>query len=386
MKIGHYIFGLDEASGGVSRAIYDLVLLSASAGQEVTLITGSGSEYPEDWSRTAQTVRVVEVNPPSGPLQLLDGGSLGRISDLLGDFDVLHLHGLWRPSTSQVAHRAQRRGTPYVLTPHGMLDVWPMKQHGLRKRVYYQLLERRNLARAAIVHCTARAEMEQSRRWIGHDRIVTIPYAVDLSPYRELPPAELFRSRHPEIDERPAVLFLSRLHPKKGPEVLLEAVGQLRRRGVDCQLWLAGVGEPSYARRLKALADRHVPDARFLGLVTGDEKLSLYRTADLLALPTHQENFGLVLPESLACGTPVVTTRGTDIWRELERSGGVEIVERESGAFCDAIARLLEDRQKRLEMGRVGRAWVFDWLDPKTVTARWESMYQSVASGGAATP
>lgn len=385
MKIGHYIFGLDEASGGVSRAIYDLVRLLASAGQDVTLITGSDSQFPEDWSRTANSVRVVGVDPPSGPLQLLDGGSLDRISDLLGDFDVLHLHGLWRPSASQVARRARRRGTPYVLTPHGMLDVWSMRHHGLRKRVYYPLLERRNLVRADIVHCTARAEMEQSRRWIGHDRIVTIPYAVDLSPYRELPPAELFRSRHPEIDERPAVLFLSRLHPKKGVEVLIEAVGRLADRGIDCQLWVAGTGEASYVRRLKVLAKRRVPEAHFLGLVTGNEKLSIYQAADLLAIPTHQENFGLVFTESLACGTPVVTTRGTDIWRELEGSGGAKIVERSPEAFSDAMALLLEDRHAAREMGQVARRWVFDWLDPEAITARWQSMYRSVVSGGAAT-
>lgn len=380
MKVAHYFFRLDEASGGVSRAIYDLVRLLAGAEHEVTLITGADSRFPEDWRHTAQSVRVVDVNSPSGPLQLLGRGALDRISSFLGNVDVLHLHGLWRPSSYQVAHRARRQGTPYVLTPHGTLDVWSMRHHGLRKRVYYHLLERRNLARAAIVHCTASAEMEQSRRWIGHDRIETIPYAVDLAPYRELPPVDLFLSRHPEIDERPAVLFLSRLHPKKGVEILLKAVSRLTDRGVDCQLWLAGAGEASYVRRLKVLAKRYVPEARFFGLVTGNEKLSLYRAADVLALPTHQENFGLVLPESLACGTPVVTTRGTDIWRELQGSGGVHIVDRTPAAFADALAHLLENRQAAKAMGEAGRRWVFEWLEPQNVLARWQRMYRTIVS------
>ena len=379
MKIGHYFFRLDEASGGVSRAIYDLVRL-VSREHEVTLITGEDSRFPDDWSTIAQSVRLVGVTPPSGPLQLLDSSSLDRISQVLETLDILHLHGLWRPSASQVARRARKLGTPYILTPHGTLDVWSMRHHGLRKRIYYQLFERRNLAGAAVVHCTADAEVEQSRRWIGHDRIVTLPYAVDLSPYRDLPSPDLFRSHYSCTDEKPAVLFLSRLHPKKGVEVLLEAMGRLADRGKDCQLWLAGVGETSYVERMKALAEHRVPQARFLELVTGDEKLSLYRAADLMALPTHQENFGLVLPESLACGTPVVTTRGTDIWREIEASGGAQIVERTPQAFCDAIADLLDDRRKASEMGRRGRDWVFDWLDPETIIRRWQTMYRQVVS------
>jgi glycosyltransferase involved in cell wall biosynthesis len=134
-------------------------------------------------------------------------------------------------------------------------------------------------------------------------------------------------------------------------------------------------------KKLRALADSlNLGDAcRFLGMVTGAAKQSLYQAADVFALPTSQENFGLVYTESLACGTPIVATRGTDIWRDLERSGGAVIADPSPEAFADAIAELAADRKRRAEMGRRGRAFVFAWLNPDKVAAEFEALYAEAA-------
>lgn len=387
MKIAHYFFRVNEASGGVSRAIYDLVGLSAEVGHEVVLMTAADSQFPRSWENAGgRQAEVVRLCPPSPALQLLDADGLQTVADVLRDADVLHLHGLWRPSSSQVARLAREMDKPYVLTIHGTLDDWAMRRSALRKRIYYRLFEHRNLAGASLVHCTAEEELRQSRRWIPHDRVTTVPYAVDLSPYRQLPAPSLFRESHPELDDRPSVLFLSRLHPKKGAEILIEAIHLLKQQGLACQLWLAGSGEPAYVRRLRKLCRQLVPDARFLGLVTGEEKLALYQCADVFALPTHQENFALVLPEALACGTPVVTTRGTDIWRELTQSGGVEVVDNSPPAFAGALAGLLRDRDMSRAMGEAGRRWIFEWLDPGRIITRFEGLYRTAAQSRKGSP
>ena len=158
----------------------------------------------------------------------------------------------------------------------------------------------------------------------------------------------------------PIVLFLSRIHPKKGGETLIRAVAQVRSGGRPCSLVFAGTGEDAYVGSLRALAAELGLEGavRFVGLVRGAEKLSLYQAAAVLAIPTHQEDFGLVFPESLACGTPVVTTRGVDIWPELESSGGAVIVDRTPGAFAEAIGGLVADadRARARASGRVGAA------------------------------
>ncbi len=114
--------------------------------------------------------------------------------------------------------------------------------------------------------------------------------------------------------------------------------------------------------------------------MSGHEKLSLYQASDVFVLPTYQENWGFVLIESLACGTPLVTTRGVDIWSELESSGGAVIVDAEPGALATTIRSLLEDDGRRQEMGSRGRSWVLRTLHTDRVIDRYEALYRSLAT------
>jgi glycosyltransferase involved in cell wall biosynthesis len=170
------------------------------------------------------------------------------------------------------------------------------------------------------------------------------------------------------------------VHPKKGVERLLGAAGALRRRGIDCDVIVAGPGENDYLARLSELAaseglrDR----VQFAGMVRGAEKLAVYQSADLFVLPTSQENFGLVLLEALACGTPVVTTKGVDIWKELE-GAGASIVEALPERLAEAIEALLKDRAALQALGRRGRRWVFDRYEPRKLASEYEAFYRGVA-------
>ena len=122
-------------------------------------------------------------------------------------------------------------------------------------------------------------------------------------------------------------------------------------------------------------------EVRFVGPVAGETKRSLFQRADVFALPTHQENFGIVFTESLACETPVITTRGVDIWPELEASGGASIVDRTPEAFADAIAEIVGTEGRSARMGASGRRWVMDYLDVSRITDRFLEVYGSVAAG-----
>jgi glycosyltransferase involved in cell wall biosynthesis len=290
------------------------------------------------------------------------------------------MHTPWESTNPQLAKVARGAGIPYIVSVHGMLDDWCMNQRRWKKRIYHALAARRLLEQTAFVHCTASAELEQARRWFPRGKGRVVPLVFDLEPFKALPGPDLARSRYYTLSSRgPKVLFLSRLHPKKGVELLIDAVSGLRKEGADLTLTIAGTGESEYVATLKQRATKLGDRVEFLGMVSGQDKLSVYQAADVLVIPTSQENFGFVFPEALACGTPVVTTKGVDIWPELQTSGGAVIVEPEPRKISAALRKLFMDPAALKDMGAMGRRWVFQELDGARVVERYEALYAEAA-------
>ncbi len=384
MKVVHVELTMRLADGGVVVAVMDLCREFAARGHSVTLLACDDTDVPDAWCAGAPgSPRLLRLEPPSLPIGLFSPGQLRAARDAIAGADVLHLHGAWTPSNVQFAAIARRAGVPYVVSIHGMLDDWCMAQKRLKKSLHLALAGRRTLERAGAVHCTAAAELEQSRKRFPRARAAVIPLFLDLEPFSDPPGPEEARAAFDSLaNEGPHVLFLSRLHPKKGLELLIDAANLLRTRGRACTLTVAGSGDPAYERSLRErvrsldLDDR----VRFVGFVGGRLKISLLRACDLFVLPSSQENFGYVLFEAMAAGTPVVASRLIDTWPELVESGGAAVVDRDPGAIADAITTLLDDPGRRAAMGSAGRAWVTRNLNPDAVIARFESLYAELAS------
>lgn len=384
MRIVHYLQRIDLEEGGVVRAVLDMGALQASASRDVTILTHDAPDAPEAWHAGHPGLPHLKiVPPPARPLGLFSGAQLRDLEPVLKSAEVLHLHACWTNANNQLARMATRLGVPYVLSMHGMLDDWCMAQKTPKKRLYLAITGRRTLEQAAFVHSTAEAELSQSKKWFPKGRGRIVPLVFDLEPYKNLPGAAIADAHFGpggtgDIEPgKPVVLFLSRVHPKKGLEHLIGATALLKDRGVACRTLIAGTGDDDYLARMKTLAaQRGVgDDVRFLGMVTGELKTSLFERADVFALPTSQENWGFVLTEALACETPVVTTKAVDIWPELEESGGAVLADQSETAFADAIRALLDDDDRRARMGAAGRAWILENLDPGAVADRYESMY-----------
>ncbi|MAE66224.1 MAG: hypothetical protein CMJ18_18290 [Phycisphaeraceae bacterium] len=388
MNIVHYQHVMNLSAGGTTRTTTDVGTILNERGHEVTVITYDDTDVPDSWRQgDPGQPRVVRIDPPRPPLGRFARSTMKQVEPLVAEADVLHLHAPWDPPNPQFAAVARRTGTPYVLSLHGMLDEYSMRQRGLKKKLYMALVGRKLLERAACVHCDNETEAEQSHPWFPRGRTMVIPVILDLDLFEELPGPELARLSFDDLpdaseaDADAVVLFLSRVQEKKGIEVLIDATERLRDRDVRCRVIVAGDAEvPGYDAQLMAdIARRGLDDRiRFVGLVGGPKKLSLYEAADVFALPTRQESFGIVFAESLACRTPVITTRGVHIWPQLEESGGALIVERTADAFADAIVTLLEaGPPRRREMGEMGRAWVFEYLGMDRVAGLYETLYRN---------
>tara|TARA_Y100000589_G_scaffold27325_3_gene22823 strand:+ start:8293 stop:9450 length:1158 start_codon:yes stop_codon:yes gene_type:complete len=379
LRILHYVPTTRFSVGGTVRAAMDICSVLARRGHHVTWLTADATDVPEDWNEhTDGTPCAVEL-APLRRLGRLDRTSLDRAAPLVARADVVHIHALWCTSNPQIAALARSAGTPWVVSIHGMLDDWSMAVRGLKKRIYLQTVIRSMMNGAAAILATATEEKRQAAKWLPRDADV-IPLVMDMAPYEELPGPGLARERFGGGDA-PVVLFLSRIHEKKSIETLIDATTRLKDRGVDVRLLIAGTGDDAYLSAMQNRASQQgVTDrVEFLGMVVGDLKLSLYEMADLFALPTQQENFGLVYPEAMLCGTPVLTTRGTDIWRELEEAG-MSIVDRSPDAFADGIQRLLQERDALPRIGESGAVYVRKWLDPDGIARQYEALYRGTVA------
>ena len=391
LHVVHYLRDLWLELGGVTRTVLDLSLLLSQSGARVTLLTGDDRDAPPAWRSTpghdpwhAGLPRVVSGIGDPVNRRRLRAEEAKRAADVLAAADLLHLHTPWAGENIDLARVARRLGKPYILTPHGMLDDWSMNQHGLKKRLYLALRGRRLLRGAAAIHTTAEAERQQAMRWVSGGRGVVIPCAFDLSPFRRLPGPDLAFDRWPVLrDEVPVLLYLGRLHAKKGPGVVIDVAAALHHWGIPVHAVIAGPGDDAFARGLPIQArDRGVGErVLFTGLVTGDLKLLLLERADLFVLPTQQENFGMALVEAMAAGTPVVTTRGVDTWRELE-AGGALLAEPEPSALAAACRAALADPVALRERGEAGRRHVTQWLDERTIADAYLDLYHSAARSG----
>jgi glycosyltransferase involved in cell wall biosynthesis len=269
----------------------------------------------------------------------------------VADYDVLHVHAPFSYPTWPACAFARRMRVPYLYRTLGTLDPWSLRQKAWKKRPYYQLVEKRNLYGAHAVHVTSRPEREAiAALGVPRDKIALIPLGIDpasrLGPRPEAPPLRL--------------LFIGRLHPKKGIPLLLEALSQLRATGIDAVLDVAGSGDEAYARVLAGEVQRLAlgPAVRFVGFVTGEAKEQLLGSAHVFVLPAYDENFGISVAEAMAYGVPVVVSEAVGIAEDVNEARAGRICATGDAAALAGAVKELMDPEERAACGRRGVALV----------------------------
>ena len=311
MKVLHVVSSIHRSGGGPSRSVQGLAAAECRAGVEAGVFTFRRGDGP--WVDGISFVHSGE-----------------DVDSELVEFkpDIVHLHGLWNFDLHRTAVVCRRWGIPYVVAPRGMLEPWSLRQKWLKKRVARFLYQDRDLRRAAALHATAESEAEQFRRLGFRNRVIVSPNGVNV-PSRPIS-SDVSRLSSPGEPISRRVLFVSRMHPKKGVLELVEAWGMVSGTETHGHGWqvelvytVSGELEREYEQKVKArvkelgLEDEII----FTGALNDDEKWGAYGRADLFVLPTHSENFGIVVAEALWAGVPVITTKGTP-WSELSDPSG----------------------------------------------------------------
>jgi glycosyltransferase involved in cell wall biosynthesis len=253
---------------------------------------------------------------------------LGR---LVREADIVHVHSHWTFPVWWGCWCARRAGKKLVMSPQGCLDPVRLRHSAWKKRLV-GWMDRYFLRRADAIHVTSEAEKGWVERWMeklktesgtrkrkgGWGPVVVIPNGVEAAAFAGIGDREAISRRWPECRGKRVALFLSRIHPLKGLGMLIDAWAEIPHAG--WQLLVVGADEAGHEAEIKARVERRglTGAVTFGGPRYGDEKVAVMQAADLFVLPTHSENFGIVVAEALACGVPVITTKGTP-WGELEK-------------------------------------------------------------------
>lgn len=294
-------------------------------------------------------------------------------------YDLAHIHALFSPVSSAAAAIARTQRLPYILRPLGTLDPADLQKKRRLKQFYATLLERPNLAGAAAMHFTSDQEAKVSERFGVVTRDCVIPLGVELPIVGET--ADI-RAEFNIPSNRPLLLFMSRIDPKKGLDLLLPALEQLAAAGEQFHWVIAGANpqDPRYEQSIyssiqtSSLADR----TTWTGFVTGSRKIQLLQAADLFVLPSYYENFGIAVAEAMAAGVPVLISDQVHIWPQIQQAEAGWISTCQIEALTKQLRIALHHRPERIRRGGNAKAYAKQYYSWNAVAQQVVTLYESV--------
>jgi glycosyltransferase involved in cell wall biosynthesis len=371
MRILHVISSLDPAGGGPPSVLWRLAAAQAALGHDVTAV---GARAPDrdgvvEASRVGvvggDRVSVLKADRPPGRVAAALGSRVVDAVRAAPTPDIVHMHGVWDVPLLRTARWCRARGVPYVVRPAGMLDVWTLRQRAAKKKIALALAYRRMLDRAGAIHALNAHERDTVADLGFASPIEVIPNGVFLEEIeRPGDPAD-FRAEHPALGDRPYALFLSRLHFKKGLDILAEAWARVAPEFPEHRLVLVGPREDDSIDDFRARVERagvagSVVEA---GAVYGALKPAAFRGAECFVLPSRQEGFSVAITEALALGVPAVVSRDCHFPEISEVGAGVE-TSLDPEDVAGALRRVLADEGFRRRASEAGRTLVrerFTW-------------------------
>jgi len=369
MKVFHIISSIDKKGGGTSTY---LQLLGNSLCKKIELgIVSIDSDEKLALDNAIETHFLKTTFPF---IQAYSSALLKTLKTV--SCDIFHGNGLWQYPTHLMVLTAKKRQIPYIISPHGMLEPWALNQGRLKKEIILRLFQKSDVAKANCIHATAEMEAENLHKLGFKNPIAVIPNGIDINdfPLKEFAP-----------NNKKTLLFLSRIHPKKGIELLIEAWSTLDKNiKTGWCVEIAGNGTIEYIAQLQQLiaSKNLLAEIKIIGSQFGPHKLATYHRADLFVLPTYSENFGIVVAEALACGVPVITTKGAP-WDDLiaTNSGWWIDIGVEPLRIALEEALTLSEYQ-RIEMGKNGRKLVENKYSVEAVAEQMIQLYQWILKKG----
>jgi glycosyltransferase involved in cell wall biosynthesis len=388
MKVLQIVPSISLIYGGPSQMVIGLSSALALQGVEVTILTtnsnGDVGQPPLDVPLKKPILEngYQVIYFPCSPFRRYKF-SLGLLNWLAKEaehYDIAHIHALFSPVSTAAATVCRRKKLPYLLRPLGTLDPADLLKKRHLKKIYAVLLEKPNLAGAAGVHFTSEQECQISERFGIHTQDYVVPLGVNL--LKSLPEKGKISHQLGIPNQAPLILFMSRIDPKKGLDLLLPALETLLKKGIDFHFVLAGSNpqDPSYETQIQQQIQGSVlaKHTTITGFVEGEVKLGLLQDADLFVLPSYYENFGIAVAEAMAVGTPVVISDQVHIWETVEKETAGWVTPCNVTDLSQTLQIALQNPHERLKRGKNAFSLMIEQYSWDAIAQKMITVYQQV--------
>ncbi|MFK3691435.1 glycosyltransferase [Agrobacterium tumefaciens] len=380
MKIIHVIAAIDPKYGGLQAVAMRLAAAQAGLGLDVHIVSHGDAAIEAQVKEIGRSIPHFEhvhwhLLPPAGSMETLFCFSGRRVLNaLLKDASFMHIHGVWEPFLLYASKLARAAGVPYCICPAGMLDHWSLRQRSWKKKIALMLCYRKMLNEAAFLHLLNIDEMAAVAPLKFHARNLIIPNGVFAEEFDPLPARGHFKRKIALAHGRRYILFLSRLHVKKGIDILASAFAAICETYVDVDLVVAGPPGGAEGQFMHLVNKLNIRNRVFMvGAIYGEAKLQAMVDADCFCLPSRQEGFSMAITEALACATPVVITDQCHFPEVGSADAGV-IVAVDAAEVAKGLATVLSNPAKARTMGENGRRLVLEKFT-------WPSIAQATLEG-----
>ena len=386
MRVLHVIPALGLAYAGPANAVLGLAKSLVKAGVNVHIAAANG----EDKNRVNIPLGVPRENHGvctyyfPQPFQTSYAFSWPLTSWLrrnLRKYDLVHINSLFAYPTFVASRIAIRHQCPYVVSPHGMLEPWALQYKAWKKSPYLRFVEGTTLRKAAAIQALTLEEADYFRTLnIGAPTFV-LPNGVNSDEFSPILGREAFEDRYPLTRGKSIILFLGRIDPKKGLDLLVAAFGKIAHKGLRGRVCLviAGPDLVGYQNTIEHLIHKEglYGDVLFTGGLYGDARLAALSAADIFVLPSRSEGFSVAVLEALACGCPVILTEACNFPRVKEVRAG-EIISLDVQELTQSLLRLLSDKALRALMGAQGRELVQNEFSWQAIGNKMSQIYQDI--------
>ena len=369
MKICIFTSTNDKSEGGPSRSVPILTRGLAMNGCEAVLMTQKTSDM---------NLHMLDGVDNASTNILPYGIKRTEVEKVIvdGHFDLIHIQCIWTPIYHDVCCIARKHNIPYIITPRGTLEPWSLEQKKWKKKLAMLLYQKKDLNEANCILATADMEADHVRNLGITPPIAIIPNGIDVSEYQ-------CRAMGDKGAIKKQIVFLSRIHEKKGIEFLIDAWEKLQSKYPDWNVVIAGNGEADYIEQLKQkIASKGLQKCvEIVPPVFGYEKHKLYCESSLFVLPTYSENFGMVVAEAMSCGVPVITTNGTP-WQELNEHQLGWCIDLSLDNLIKTIAEAIDLGTDRLfEIGQKCSQHIRNTYQYTEVAAKNKAVYEWLTKG-----